>query len=59
MVGIVTELFLQNFPLTICRHDKEINLIRIGKLVLVIVIPENIVVISLIDTKVLSVNNDT
>ena len=59
MVGIVTELFLKNFPLTICRHDKEINLVCIGKLVLVIVIPEDVVVISLIDTKMLSVNNDT
>ena len=58
MVGVATELFLQNFLLTISCHDEEINLVRIGKLVLVIVIPENVVVISLIDTKMLSVNND-
>ena len=57
MVSVVTKLPLKNFLLTVCRYDKEINLVRIGKLVLVIVIPENVVVISLIDTEMFSVNN--
>ena len=59
MVGVATELLLKDFLLTVCRHDKEINLVSIGKLVLVIIVPENIVVVCLIDAKMLSVDNNT
>ena len=58
MLTVLGKLTFENFLLPIRRHNKTIDLVRICKLILIIVIPEEIVFVASIFTIVLRVNDN-
>ena len=59
MVGVFGKLLGQDFFLAVSRDNKEVHLVCIGKLVLVVVVPQDILIINIIGTEVLGVNDHT
>ena len=58
MLAVLGKLTFENFLLPIRRHDKAIDLVRICKLILIVVVPEEIVLVTSIFTIVLCVNDN-
>ena len=59
MVGVFSKLLRQDFFLTVGRNNKEVHLICVGKLILVVVVPQDILIVNIIGTEVLCVNDHT
>ena len=59
MVGVFGKLLGQDFFLAVSRDNKEVHLVCIGKLVLVVVVPQDILIINIIGTEMLCMNNHT
>ena len=59
MVGVFGKLLGQDFFLAVGRNNKEVHLVCIGKLVLVIVVPQDILIIDIIGTEVLGMDDHT
>ena len=47
------------FLLTVGRNNKEVHLVSIGKLVLVVVVPQDILIVNIIGTEVLCMDDHT
>ena len=59
MVGVFGKLLSQDFFLAVSRDNKEVYLVCIGKLVLVVVVPQDILIIDIIGTEVLCMDDHT
>ena len=59
MVGVFGKLLGQDFFLAVSRDNKEVYLVCIGKLVLVVVIPQDILIIDIIGAEVLGMDDHT
>ena len=59
MVGVFSKLLGQDFFLAVSSDNKEVYLVCIGKLVLVVVIPQDILIIDIIGTEVLGMDDHT
>ena len=59
MVGVFGKLLGQDFFLTVSRNNKEVHLVCIGKLVLVVVVPQDILIVDIIGTEVLCMDDHT
>ena len=59
MVGVFGKLLGQDFFLAVSRDNKEVHLVCIGKLVVLIVIPQDVLIINIIGTEMLCMNNHT
>ena len=59
MVGVFGKLLSQDFFLAVRRNNKEVHLVCIGKLVLVVVVPQDILIIDIIGTEVLCMDDHT
>ena len=59
MVGVFGKLLGQDFFLAVGRNNKEVHLVSIGKLVLVVVVPQDILIVNIIGTEVLCMDDHT
>ena len=59
MIGVFSKLLGQDFFLAVRRNNKEVHLVSISKLVLVIVVPQDILIIDIIGTEVLGMDDYT